>query len=67
MDDVPLSRIVTDPAVCHGQPHIRGTRVLVTVIIDALTAGMTATEIIEHYPTLATDDVEAAAAFHGHE
>lgn len=64
-DDLPLGRVATDSAVCHGQPHIRGTRVLITVILDAVAAGVTAKEIIEHYPTLTTDDVEAAVAFRG--
>jgi uncharacterized protein (DUF433 family) len=66
-EDAPVGRVATDAAVCHGMPHIRGTRVLVSVVIDALAAGMTAKEITEHYPTLTTDDVEAATAFHGRE
>lgn len=48
-DDL-LDRVTVDPAVCHGQPCIRGTRVPITVILDALAAGMTVEEIIEHYP-----------------
>ncbi|MPZ87556.1 MAG: DUF433 domain-containing protein [Nitriliruptorales bacterium] len=58
-----LERITIDPAVCHGQPCIRGTRVLVTVLLDALAAGLTADEIVEHYPTIAPEDVRAAAAY----
>ena len=34
-------RIVVDPAVCHGQPDIRGTRTPVTVVLDALAGGDT--------------------------
>lgn len=58
-----LERVTIDAAVCHGQPCIRGTRVLVTVVLDALAAGMSAAEIVEHYPTLTVDDVRAAAAY----
>ena len=49
--------------MCRGQPCIRGTRVLITGILDALTAGVTVDEIVEHYPTLTADDVRAAAAY----
>lgn len=36
---------------------------LVTVVLDVLAAGLSATEIVEHYPTLTVDDVRAAAAY----
>ena len=58
-----LERITIDSAICHGQPCIRGTRVLVTVVLDALAAGLTAQEILTHYPSLEVDDVRAAAAY----
>ena len=58
-----LERITIDAAVCHGQPCIRGTRVLVTVILDALAAGLSPEQITEHYPTIGVDDVRAAAAY----
>ena len=58
-----LERISIDPAVAHGQPCVRGTRVLVTVILDALAAGMTPAEVIAHYPSIAEDDVRAAVAY----
>ncbi len=58
-----LERVTIDADVCHGQPCIRGTRVLVTVLLDALAAGMSTDEIIRHYPTVAPDDVRAAAAY----
>lgn len=58
-----LERISIDADVCHGQPCIRGTRVLVTVLLDALAAGMTPTEIVAHYPSITEKDVQAAAAY----
>jgi len=58
-----LKRVTIDADICHGQPCIRGTRVLVTVLLDALAAGMSTDEIIVHYPTIAPEDVRAAAAY----
>lgn len=58
-----LELVTVDPAICHGQPCIKGTRVLVTVILDALAAGLTVAEIIREYPSLSDDGVRAAAAY----
>ena len=38
--------IVADPKVCHGQPTFRGTRVLVSDVLELLAAGMAWDEII---------------------
>ena len=62
MTDDPLELISVDPAVCHGQPCVRGTRVLVTVVLDALAAGHDTDEILGHSPTLTAEGVRAAAA-----
>lgn len=59
----PLELISIDPEVCHGQPVVKGTRVLVTVVLDALAAGLSAAEIVRHYPTLTEEGVRAAAAY----
>ncbi len=61
-DDL-LQLISIDPAVGHGQPCIKGTRVTVTVVLDALAAGLDTAEILRHYPTLTEDGVRAAAAY----
>ena len=58
-----LDRIAIDPNVLHGQPFVRGTRVLVTVILDALAAGLTPAQVVEHYPSVNEEDVRAAAAY----
>ncbi len=58
-----LELITTDPAICHGQPTIAGTRVLVSVVLDCLAAGMTTGEILAEYPSLGEDAVRAAAAY----
>jgi uncharacterized protein (DUF433 family) len=63
VNDDPLALISTDPSTCHGQPCIKGTRVLVTVVLDALAAGLGTDEVIRHYPTLTADGVRAAVAY----
>ena len=52
--------ITVDPNVCHGQACITGTRVMVTVILDNLAAGLTSAEIAESYPSVPSDAVTAA-------
>ena len=52
--------ISVDPNVCHGQACIVGTRVMVTVILDNLAAGLTVDEIAESYPSVSADAVKAA-------
>jgi len=61
-DDL-LRLISIDPDVCHGQPCIKGTRVLVTVALDALAAGLTPAEIVRQYPSITEKGVRAAAAY----
>ena len=56
-------RISVDPAVCHGQACVTGTRILVTVVLDNLAAGRTEAEIVADYPSLSIDDVRAAIAY----
>jgi uncharacterized protein (DUF433 family) len=55
--------IVRDPQVCHGQATVRGTRILVSIILDAMADGMTEDEILAEYPTLTVDGIRAAAAY----
>lgn len=56
-------RITVDPAVCHGQACIQGTRIPVAVVLDNLAAGLGATDIVRSYPSLAEEDVHAAMAY----
>lgn len=58
-----LERISTDQAVCHGRPCIKGTRVLVSAVLDALAAGLTPAEIVNHHPSLSEEDIQAAATY----
>lgn len=55
--------IAVDPAILHGQAHIRGTRVPVSVVLDCVASGMTDNEILEEYPTLSLEGIRAAAGY----
>jgi uncharacterized protein (DUF433 family) len=56
-------RISVDPAVCHGQACIRGTRIMVSVVLDNLAAGVDRAEILASYPSLKPSDLDAALAY----
>ena len=56
-------RITVDPGVCHGRACIRGTRVMVSVILDNLAARTPHEEILSSYPTLRSEDLDAAIAY----
>jgi uncharacterized protein (DUF433 family) len=59
----PLAVITSDPLVLHGQAHVAGTRVTVSVVLDCLAAGMTEAEILAEYPSLTEAGIRAAAAY----
>ena len=56
-------RISVDPAICHGVACIKGTRVMVSVILDNLAAGVAPEEILVSYPSLKKEDIQAAIAY----
>jgi uncharacterized protein (DUF433 family) len=58
------NRIVLDPAVSHGKPVIRGTRVPITVVVGSLAGGMTFEEVQREYDVTA-EDIRAALRFVG--
>ena len=55
--------ITVDPAVCHGSACIKGTRVMVSVILDNLAAGLKPNEIVRSYPTINETAVHAAISY----
>jgi len=61
---VTQDRIVLDPAICHGKPVIRGTRVPVTVVVGSLAGGMTFENVQQEYD-LTSEDIRAALRFVG--
>lgn len=58
-----LDRITSDPAVCHGQPTIRGLRYPVENLLELLASGMTIEEVVDDHPDLDRDDLLAALEF----
>lgn len=56
-------RIVVDPLICHGKACIRGTRIMVSVILDHLAEGGTAPDLLNSYPSLTPEDVRAALTY----
>lgn len=56
-------RITVDPHVCHGKACIKGTRVMVSVVLDNLAAGIDRAEILSSYPSLKGEDIDAAIAY----
>ena len=58
-----LSRITVDPNICHGKPCVRGLRYPVEFLLELLSSGMTAEQILADYPDLEADDLRAACAY----
>jgi len=55
--------IVTDANICHGRACIKGTRLMVSVILDNLADGMSPGQIVKSYPSLKPIDIKAAIAY----
>jgi uncharacterized protein (DUF433 family) len=58
-----LQRIWIDPGRCGGQPCIRGHRIWVSLILDLLAAGESVDSILEDYPGISREDVQACIAY----
>ena len=56
-------RITIDDNICNGRPTIRGTRISVQTILDYLSAGDSSQDILDQYPTLEPDDINASLKF----
>lgn len=55
--------ITVDPRVCHGKACIKGTRIMVSVILDNLAANLSLDEILQSYPSLTREAVQATVAY----
>ena len=55
--------ITVDPEICHGRACITGTRVLVTVVLDNVAAGLSPEEIAQSYPSITMRSVQAAMCY----
>lgn len=56
-------RIERDPRVVGGEAVIKGTRVTLRTVLASLAEGATVDEILQDFPTLTAEDVQAAIAF----
>jgi len=55
--------ITVDPNVCHGKACIKGTRVMVSVVVDNIAAGRSMDDIVRSYPSLTREGIEAAIRY----
>jgi uncharacterized protein (DUF433 family) len=60
---IPPDRIEVNPAVMLGKPVIRGTRVPVELILRKLGEGATEADLLDAYPRLTREDIQAALAY----
>ncbi len=57
------NRISFDPNICHGKACIKGTRMMISVILDCLADGMSEFEILSEYPSLKKGDIQIAIKY----
>jgi len=55
--------ITVDPNVCHGNACIKDTRIMVSVVLDNLAAGISVEEILRSYPSLNRESILAAISY----
>jgi uncharacterized protein (DUF433 family) len=60
---VDQNRITIDPRIRSGKPCIKGTRIAVADVLDYLGGGMTAAEILDDFPDLTAEDIQACLIF----
>ena len=58
--------ISIDPDICFGKPHIKGTRIKVSFILELISSGWTMDQILQEYDHLSRDQVTAALIYAGH-
>lgn len=58
-----MDHVTIDPAVRSGKPCIRGTRIAVYDVLEYLAGGMTGEEILQEFPELTSDDIQAVLQF----
>lgn len=57
------THITRNPAILGGKPIVRGTRIPVSLINNWLDAGVAVEQILEDYPNLTREDIDAAVAY----
>lgn len=56
-------RIIIDPAIHHGDPCIKGTRVPASTIVASIADGDTTEEVLNASPQLTAENIKAALKF----
>jgi uncharacterized protein (DUF433 family) len=56
-------RVSVNSGICHGKACIRGTRIMVSVIVDNIAEGVPRGEILASYPAIESEDIDAALAY----
>ena len=55
-----MNNVITiDPEVCNGRPAVRGKRIAVQSLLEFLAAGDSVDEVLQAFPVLTRDDVQA--------
>ena len=57
------AHITVDANICHGNACIKGTRIMVSVVLDNLAAGLSTEDILHSYPSLTRESVLAAISY----
>ncbi|MEA3255064.1 MAG: DUF433 domain-containing protein [Candidatus Altiarchaeota archaeon] len=55
--------VVIDSEICHGKPTFKGTRIMVSIVLEMLEDKATTEEILEAYPSLTENHIRAALDF----
>lgn len=58
-----MSRITANPRILGGKPIIKGTRISVEFILELLASDVTETEILQDYPHLSKEDINACLRY----
>jgi len=58
-----LTRITVNPKIMVGKPTIRGMRITVEQILRALAGGIAVNELLQEYPELEKEDIQAVFAY----
>lgn len=56
-------RIIVDPQIAAGKPVVQGTRLSVQFILELLANGWSQQQIIENYPGLVPQDIQACLVY----
>ncbi len=58
-----IERITANPKILGGKPIIRGTRISVEFILDLLASDVSEEDILEEYPHLTREDIQACLRY----